>query len=222
MIATVLQNRNADGIWEALEDCEMAEIRLDKCDLSLSEIEEIFSTDVPLVATCRIGANMSVPQSEKRLIKAIQSGARFVDVEIEAPKEMSKRVRSCAHENGTVFIRSFHDFNGTGSVADLKAVVDKCRYHGADMVKVVTTAHSQDWTKTTKRMFRIFEKMDLQPVITPKLLRPEKCINCGHCAIGCPTGAKWDTRELIAETVAAGANLITGCCVEKLLIKIIR
>lgn len=144
MIATVLQNRNADEIWEALENCEMAEIRLDKCPLSLSEIEEVFATDVPLVATCRIGANMSVPQAEKRLIKAIESGARFVDVEIEAPKEMSKRVRSCAHENGTVFIRSYHDFDGTGSVAELKAMVDKCRYHGADMVKVVTTAHSQE------------------------------------------------------------------------------
>ena len=80
-----------------------------------------------------------------------------MDVEIEAPKQMSKRVRNVAHENGTVFIRSFHDFEGTDSLEALKAVVEKCCYHGADIVKVVTMAHSQadvdrvlalyDWSK---------------------------------------------------------------------------
>ena len=56
---------------------------------------------------------------------------------------MSKRVRGAAHENGTVFIRSYHDFEGTDSFEALKAVVEKCVYHGADMVKIVTMAHSQ-------------------------------------------------------------------------------
>ena len=162
MICTTIQNKNLEQILEALEGCEMAEIRLDRCDLSLREIEECFTSDVPLVATCRIADLIAsepslqdeglTPQSkeikaaqiaEKRLCKAIEAGARYVDVEIEAPKQMSKRVRSVAHENGTVFIRSFHDFEGTDSLEALKAVVEKCCYHGADIVKVVTMAHSQ-------------------------------------------------------------------------------
>ena len=163
MICTTIQNKNLEQILEALEGCEMAEIRLDRCDLSLREIEECFTSDVPLVATCRIADLIAsepslqdeglTPQSkeikaaqiaEKRLCKAIEAGARYVDVEIEAPKQMSKRVRSVAHENGTVFIRSFHDFEGTDSLEALKAVVEKCCYHGADIVKVVTTAHCQE------------------------------------------------------------------------------
>ena len=162
MICTTIQNKNLEQILEALEGCEMAEIRLDRCDLSLREIEECFTSDVPLVATCRIADLIAsepslqdeglTPQSkeikaaqiaEKRLCKAIEAGARYVDVEIEAPKQMSKRVRNVAHENGTVFIRSFHDFEGTDSHEALKAVVEKCCYHGADIVKVVTMAHSQ-------------------------------------------------------------------------------
>ena len=33
----------------------MAEIRLDRCELTAKESDELFSSDVPLVATCRIG-----------------------------------------------------------------------------------------------------------------------------------------------------------------------
>ena len=163
MICTTIQNKNLEQILDALEGSEMAEIRLDRCDLSLREIEECFTSDVPLVATCRIADLIAsepslqdaglTPQSkeikaaqiaEKRLCKAIEAGARYVDVEIEAPKQMSKRVRNVAHESGTVFIRSFHDFEGTDSLEALKAVVEKCCYHGADMVKVVTTACCQE------------------------------------------------------------------------------
>ena len=159
MICTTIQNRTAGQIVETLEHCGMAEIRLDRCSLSAKEIEDVFTSDVPLVATCRISEVMKSEPSlqdpsltdqsrevkamqiaERRLIKAVEAGARYVDVEIEAPKQMSKRVRQAAHENGTVFIRSYHDFEGTDSVPALKALVEKCRYHGADMVKLVTTA----------------------------------------------------------------------------------
>lgn len=146
MICTSIQNKDKNQILEALAGCEMAEIRLDRCPLSQSDIEEIFSSDVPLIATCRIaevGEDSEVKAmnvAEKRLLMAIEAGARYVDVEIEAPKQMSKRVRNAAHECGTVFIRSYHDFKGTDSLEGLKAMVEKCRYHGADVVKLVTTA----------------------------------------------------------------------------------
>ena len=160
MICTTIQNRNYEQVLEALERCEMAEVRLDRCELSTREIENIFSSDVPLVATCRIKDVAEIDPSladcpeqsrliramqiaEKRLLKAIEAGARYVDVELEAQKQMSKRIRQAAHENGTVFIRSYHDFEGTDSLEALKAVVEKCVYHGADMVKIVTMAHSE-------------------------------------------------------------------------------
>lgn len=157
MICTTIQNRNLEQIYEALEQCEMAEIRLDRCELTAKDIDELFTSDIPLVATCRISEIAATEPSlqelteqsreikamqiaERRLIRAIEAGARYVDVEIEAPKQMSKRVRQAAHENGTIFIRSYHDFAGTDSPEALKAIVEKCVYHGADMVKIVTTA----------------------------------------------------------------------------------
>ncbi len=159
MICTTIQNRTAEQILEILQNCEMAEIRLDRCQLTYNEIDTIFSSDVPLVATCRISEVAEKEESlqelpeqsrmikamqiaEKRLVRAIEAGARYVDVEMEAQKQMSKRVRHAAHENGTVFIRSYHDFEGTDSVDGLKALVEKCVYHGADLVKIVTTAQT--------------------------------------------------------------------------------
>ena len=171
MICTTIQNKTAEQILEALEHCEMAEIRLDRCELSARDTENVFTSDVPLVATCRIaevaqnepslqGLTDSAREikamqiAEKRLVRAIEAGARYVDVEIEAQKQMSKRVRSAAHENGTIFIRSYHDFEGTDSYEALKALVEKCRYHGADIVKLVTTAHSEE---DVQRVMALYE-----------------------------------------------------------------
>ena len=173
MICTVIHNKNLGQILEALEQCEMAEIRLDSCRLSAREMQECFSSDVPLIATCRVAELMASEPSlqdesmtqqsreikaaqiaEKRLCLAIEAGARYVDVEIEAPKQMSKRVRNVAHENGTVFIRSYHDFEGTASVDALRTLVVKCHYHGADMVKVATVASSQE---DAERVLSLYE-----------------------------------------------------------------
>lgn len=163
MICTTIQNKTIDEIYAILEsgDVEMAEIRLDSCPLTMDEIEELFSTsDVPLVATCRINAvkerlsqtlaghtqddrklEMKASQEvESKLITAIHAGAAFVDLEIEAPPMMSKRLRRETRENGTVFVRSYHDFNGTDSVEALKALTEKCFAIGADIAKIVTMA----------------------------------------------------------------------------------
>ena len=83
----------------------------------------------------------------------------------------------------------------------------------------ITTEHRENWTDTTEKMYRLFETMGLQPVVTPKLLDASRCIGCGHCAIGCPTGAKWDTRALVRDAVSRGARLVTGCRVKKLIIE---
>lgn len=212
MICTTIQNKTIDEIYAILEsgDVEMAEIRLDSCPLTMDEIEELFSTsDVPLVANCRINAvkerlsqtlaghthgngtsrnvqhghlqenisdDLQVDRSgtsyenrqchvqasrqetgshqqddrklemkasqevESKLITAIHAGAAFVDLEIEAPPMMSKRLRRETRENGTVFVRSYHDYKGTDSIEALKALTEKCFAIGADIAKIVTMA----------------------------------------------------------------------------------
>lgn len=75
----------------------------------------------------------------------------------------------------------------------------------------ITTDHQRYWSPITKQTFRVMEEMGLSPKPMPKLLRPHKCTRCGHCSIGCPTGAKWDTRELLD-----GIRIITGCKVTKI------
>ena len=150
MICTVIQHRNLQEILDILEHCEMAEIRLDRCSVSDNDIRLCFSSDVPLVATCRVGEVLASDSSlnsvsasmvaEKRLVAAIEAGARYVDVEVDAPRSMAKRVRRAAMENGTVFIRSWHDFEGTAPLPVLRSMVDRCLKEGAEIVKIVTMA----------------------------------------------------------------------------------
>lgn len=151
MVCASIQNRNLEQIQEILSSgVAMAEIRLDSCPLSDDDIGELFSADIPLVATCRLQGSdpgsMGVETSvcEHRLTLAIQAGARYADLEIEAPKPLSKRIAHQCAEWGTVLIRSYHDFQGTASLDDLRQMVDKCRHHDGEIVKIVSTASSRE------------------------------------------------------------------------------
>ncbi|MBR5704079.1 MAG: 3-phosphoshikimate 1-carboxyvinyltransferase [Bacteroidales bacterium] len=145
MICTCIQNKSYDEILALLDDpwIEMAEIRLDRCKLSDEEIEDLFgNTDTPLIATCRI-AELGAKEAERRLGLAIRAGARFADLEVEADAGFSKRFRAACEECGTEIIRSFHDFSGTPDLEYLQQVRDRCYRYGADIAKVVVTAHDE-------------------------------------------------------------------------------
>ena len=176
MICTSIQGKTLEEILAILDsgDVEMAEIRLDLCDLDEEEIETLFSdSDVPLIATCRIaeaakrveaeadrlddagralseqGLYMSEPRRgrhpaeefvESQLLKAIEAGAKYVDLEVEAPPMMGRKIRQACQQYGTMLIRSFHDFAGTPPEATLFSTLDKARRFGGEVVKIVTTA----------------------------------------------------------------------------------
>jgi 3-phosphoshikimate 1-carboxyvinyltransferase len=176
MICTSIQGKTLEEILEILEsgEVEMAEIRLDLCDLDEEEVEELFTqSDVPLIATCRIaslaqrvaaesdllndagkvlseqglyasqprkGRNPAEELAENQLLKAIEAGAKYVDLEMEAPPMMGRKIRQACQEYGTMLIRSFHDFEGTPPEATLLSTLEKGRRFGGEVVKIVTTA----------------------------------------------------------------------------------
>ena len=146
MICTSIQHKTYEEILALLDDpwIEMAEIRLDRCSLADEEIEDLFAnTDTPLIATCRI-AEAGAEEAERLLGLAVRAGARFADLEVEADAGFSKRFRAMCEECGTEIIRSFHDFSGTPDLEYLQQVRDRCYRYGADIAKVVVTAHSED------------------------------------------------------------------------------
>ncbi|MBQ1865737.1 MAG: type I 3-dehydroquinate dehydratase [Bacteroidales bacterium] len=176
MICTCIQNRSLQEILQIVDRVEMAEIRLDRCPLSLEEIQTLFSfTDTPLIATCRVvdtakaiadrssalARALSAEEgrspaqiAEERLLKAITAGAKYIDIETEAPASMSKRLHRAAQETGTMVIRSWHDFNSTGDVPSLMDEADKCQRFGADIIKIVTTANSP---KDVDTLFTLYD-----------------------------------------------------------------
>ena len=151
MICTTIQNRTLEEIMNLLETSEpriqMAEIRLDRCQLTIEEIEYLFSSsDTPLVATCRVvdDGNGTWEEAEEKLTAAVEAGAAFLDLEIEAPKEIGKRLRRACTEYGTTMIRSSHFFAGTPSEEVLRSIVEKCRRFGGEIVKIAAMAKSEE------------------------------------------------------------------------------
>ncbi len=75
----------------------------------------------------------------------------------------------------------------------------------------ISTEHRRRWHGTTRRLFRTFEELGLDPVATPKMGDAAHCRHCGRCMLGCPHARKWDSRTFLDEAVGRGAHLITGC-----------
>lgn len=167
MICTTIQNRTLEEIMNLLETSEpriqMAEIRLDRCPLTIEEIEYLFSSsDTPLVATCRVvdDGNGTWEEAEEKLTAAVEAGAAFLDLEIEAPKEIGKRLRRACTEYGTTMIRSSHFFTGTPSDEVLRSIVEKCRRFGGEIVKIAAMAKSEEDVARVLGLYSVAEPDD--------------------------------------------------------------
>ncbi len=165
MICVTIQNRSLEDILEILENSDpaiqMAEIRLDRCHLDKDEIAELFSSsDTPLIATCRVAGDGSGTweEAEAKLQAAIEAGAAFVDLEIEAPKEMGKRLRRSCSEYGTRMIRSCHFFDGTPSLKVLRETAERCSKFGGEIIKIASSASSEDDVNRILSLYNEYEE----------------------------------------------------------------
>jgi 3-dehydroquinate dehydratase-1 len=136
MICTVIANKNYDQCRQILRHAECAELRLDLLDLTENQIKRLFSLPVKTVATCREG-KFSDQYRLTLLETAIITGATYVDIELEMPAEMKKLIVKMAKEKNCKIIVSYHNFNLTPPVPELRSIINSCRETGADIVKIV-------------------------------------------------------------------------------------
>ena len=138
MICVSLANMTFSELLSELRHEQFAEIRLDKMELKPDQVEKIFSQPNRLIATCRPGKF----DEETRLAllkKAIESGATYVDIEIEAPQAYLVDLVEVAKSNRCKVIISYHNFDETPEMDELIKITQMCFDFGADIAKVVST-----------------------------------------------------------------------------------
>ncbi len=166
MICVSVQETTLQGCLAVLRHAPMAELRADLCRLSTEELEQAVASHPNLLITCRI-ANSGEAFAREQIKAALRRGARYVDVEIEAPDEFLTEIRECARTCGARLIVSYHDFEGTPTLEELRRTASLCREKGADIVKIVTTAHT---ITDAVRTLKLYEAEEWETPGAPALL----------------------------------------------------
>jgi 3-dehydroquinate dehydratase-1 len=138
MICVCIRETNLEDCSRALENESLAELRLDLMGLPLEETRQLFSLPLKLIATCRPGP---YPQGERlqMLKEAVEAGASYVDIEVEAAGDFKRQIVACCRERGCKLIVSYHNYKFTPPFAELRHIVDTCFDSGADIAKIACT-----------------------------------------------------------------------------------
>jgi 3-dehydroquinate dehydratase type I len=112
-----------------------AEIRMDRIRMEMEDVRRLFSSHRNLIATFRETGHNKEKRKEY-LLEAIRSGARYVDIEIDAEEGLKKEIMREAKERGAGLILSFHDFQSTPKEEELRDIAIRCLREGADYAKI--------------------------------------------------------------------------------------
>jgi 3-dehydroquinate dehydratase-1 len=142
MICVSLAESNLNDFLVSLRGVDFAEIRLDRADLTVAEVTQLFSVHPKLVATCRPGP---FPDGHRKglLLAAIDAGAVYVDIELESERTFREEIIAGARSRRCTIIISFHDYEKTPGREMLEATLAECFRAGADVAKIACMARSE-------------------------------------------------------------------------------
>lgn len=143
-ICVAVAEPTVEKCMAALKGVNFAEIRIDKIkERPLGEgLMKIFSSPAKLIATCRpngLGEN----ERKTVLLHAIEAGAAYVDVEVEAGDAYKREIIDAARAKGCKVIVSYHNYEKTPNRAELEQIADWCFESGADIAKIACMVNSE-------------------------------------------------------------------------------
>lgn len=142
MICVALREPDIASCLQALDEVEMAEIRLDRMTVTPADVRTLFARPQPLIATCRAGRYDQAGRREL-LAAAAAAGAAYIDVEDDAPEEYRRELAAVAHAHGGRVIVSHHDFAKTPETAALQAWMERFAAE-ADLLKIACQVNRPD------------------------------------------------------------------------------
>ena len=168
MICVTISDFGLDDCKKSLRKCEklrkqypdiVAEIRLDLCGLSKAQMKNLFaSTQIPLIATCR-------KRTTTEYIEALSAGASYLDINLMTFKKFPQNDKELIIRKNTKLILSFHDFAATPSLELLSLIYKEAVNEGADIVKIATTASSNEDVERIFTLYRLHRSGKLGKIV---------------------------------------------------------
>jgi len=143
-------------------DADLIEYRIDFLNIK-AEVSQIFScSTTPIIATCRPtreGGKFAGNETKRidLLIQAIESGASFVDVEIDTGRNNLNRIRQSALDNDCKVIASKHYLESTPSFSELLETSRRMADTDADIVKIVVFPRT---IEESERILDLYDAVD--------------------------------------------------------------
>jgi len=113
----------------------MLELRFDLLKSDPAELLSLSTGTSGVIATCRPGF-YSDEERINILSQAMEAGARYIDLELDAGEEYFSTLQTLAGSKGVNVIASWHDFDKTPSMQELTELLLKAYRSGADIVKI--------------------------------------------------------------------------------------
>jgi 3-dehydroquinate dehydratase-1 len=136
MICVSIAEPTLEECRAALKGLDFAEVRVDKTPLTPVEIKELFAEPVKLIATCWPGRR-SDEDRLAALLAAIDAGAAYVDIELDAPPAFHTAILAAARDKHCRIIISYHNPNETPLRHHLVQAIESCFDQGADIAKII-------------------------------------------------------------------------------------
>lgn len=141
------------SIEEALATAKKAEVDADVIEIRLDALEKATITPFveglskPLLFTNRASWEGGAFEGSEEdriavLLKAVESKAAYVDIELRAEDRFREQLIAAAKKSGTKIIVSWHDFKETPTTQELISIFQMQYRTGADIGKISTMANT--------------------------------------------------------------------------------
>lgn len=134
------------------------EIRLDQCGFNEEDVQKLFHLPkrAKTIATCHVDLPSQLDNAVRLLSAAILAGADYVDIPLDFPETTRQWLMNLALNHGCQVILSYHNYNATDPQERLLQLALQAQYEGADIIKIVTKAHSQEDADTVLSLYDHF------------------------------------------------------------------
>jgi len=136
-------NSDYESLIEEIKLFDMAEIRMDLCNLNSDQIKKVFSIHKNLLATFRKNINNTEHQRFVSLKNAILSGAKWIDIDYRTEtKQFIEKFITIAKDQKVNIIISYHDFEKTPSEEFIHKIYTKIKNLSPTLIKLVFYSNS--------------------------------------------------------------------------------